>query len=159
MGGLKLKKLFLREANNFFNFKSEKDILNFFNFSKKSLVGKKLKKFKKFNLLKYSDHANNRTYLRSVGENSNLFSSVKPSFSKLNKLEFSFGNFKKFNNMKFNFLSPLFNNKVTALSRKLRTTNYFSVVAKGRAYALVNRFSFFNTFIYGGFLRRRIFKS
>ncbi len=159
MGDLKLKKLFLREANNFFNFKSEKNILNFFSFSKKSLVGKKTKKNKRLNLLKYSYHTNNRIYFRSMSENSNLFSLAKPSFSKLNKLEFSFRNSKKFNNMRFNFLSPLFNNKVTALSRKLRTTNYFSVVSKGRAYALVNRFSFFNTFIYGGFLRRRIFKS
>lgn len=152
----------MREANNFFNFKSEKNILNFFNFSKKPPVGLKTKKLKKFRIFKnpkYLYRTNNRMYLSGMGENSNLFSLAKLSFSKLNKLEFSFGGFKKFNAMKFSFLTPLFNNKVAALSRKLRTTNYFSVISKGRAYALVNRFSFFNTFVYGGFLRRRIFKS
>jgi hypothetical protein len=148
--------------NNLFNFKSEKNILNFFNPPKKSLLTLKTKRFKKFNQFKNSKYLRrtaNRVYLQGTGEKSNLFNLPKLSFSKLNKLDFSFNGFKKFNVMKSNFLMPLFNNKVVALSRKLRTTNYFSVISRGRAYALVNKFSFFNTFLYGGFLRRKIFKS
>ena len=159
---LKLKKMFLREINNFFNFKSEKNVLNLFSFPQKSLFelkAKKLKKFNRFKNFKYLYRNSNRAYIRGAAEKSNLFSLAKPSFNKLNKLDFSFRGVKKFNTMKFNFLNPLFDNKVVALSRKLRTKNYFSVISKGRAYALVNRLSFFNTFAYGGFLRRRVFKS
>ncbi len=166
---LKLKKLFgsLSEPNNFFNFKSEDNVLRFLSGSFEAYPAKKIKplqkktnKNKKFNKVNKSLlNLNNRSYFRLLNENSNLFSFSKTNFEKLNKLEFSFNNaFNNYNTVRFNFLNSHFDAK-PFVNRKLRTRNYFSIISKGRAYALVNRFSFLNTFSYGFFLRRRVFKN
>jgi hypothetical protein len=123
-------------------------------FKSKKLKSKNISKFKKNLYL-------NKTFNRSLllNENNNLFNLGKLSFPRLNKLLFSFNFFNKYRTLKFNFLKPYFNVRASILIKKLRTRNYYSIISRGRPYALINRLSFFNTFTYGGFLRRRIFKN
>jgi len=160
---LNLKKLPLNESNSFFKFKSEKSLTHHFDFLKNSSKLKKLKKRKvisKSKRINYFLKNQNRLYLRGLNENSNLFNLSKLNFDRLNKLEFSFKPYSfKFNTSRFNFLNSHFDSRPVALNKKLRTPNYFSVLTRGRAYALVNKFSFFNIFTYSAFLRRKIFKN
>ena len=165
---LKLKNLFSSpgELNKFFNFKSENNILRYLTGSseiskiEKSKPTRKQKRLNKNkNFYKNLFPKINKLNFRILNENSNLFNFAKINFAKLNKLEFSFSDvFNKHNTMRSNFLNNYFDVK-PFVNRKLRTRNYFSILSKGRAYALVNKFSFLNTFSYGFFLRRRVFKN
>ena len=148
----KVVKFFNKESNNFFRFNSETELLK--GFSMKN----KLKKDVSKNLFR-NLKSSRRSLLLGLNENSNLFSVFNLKLNTLNKLEFSFKpNNQISNSLKFNFMKPLFDTKAVSLLKKLKTRNYYSILTKGKAYALVNNLSFLNLFSYSGLMRKRIFK-
>jgi len=153
---LKLKKLFF-ESNNFFNFKSERAMVASFGRAKPNKSGKRLKARARRSRLVSLPIAR-RSYSSGLNENSNLFNLGGVSYPKLNRLEFSFKPDGALA-LKTKFLDNNYSPTPIALVRKLRAKNHYSILSRGRRYALISRLSLMNLFTYGRVTQRRVFRS
>jgi hypothetical protein len=141
--------------NRFVKFKSEKQLEKFFVLLNKDLsFASKYHGVKspKSNLLK-------RFCVEELNENKSSLALPKLNLGKASELLFSFNLSVNPIKIKNNFLGSYTNSQKVIMVRKLRTKNYFAVFSRGRAYALVKHFSFFNINVFKGRFKKLLFKS